>query len=396
MTDSPAKRPKRSEYAAGADDMQMASSDARGRLRPHLNADLRACKEIAERGYTVVTVMPPEQADTYTSMVWDDLEALSTGINRNDPSTWNVGFPQQTHGLVQNQGSGLWLSVCAARSATEAFFQRFYNCTSVLSSWDAFALCKPSYQNYCHSKGPDKHVPEVAEWLHTDQARGKPDLLHHIQGALALTDLVPGIQRTQLVGPCDGETAQQFRDRFLAAFPPPKEEPTKGFDAEREEWIKHTPEEKQWLVNNGRVVLPVVKKGQMLLWASGIPHASWVDEMPYGMKERHPRLSVFISMIPSELLGRNEIHFRRKLLDKGVTSGHRVCEKGKKDGTYRQCVFGRTGRSYGKNLPDYKLGMVQADFNRYDKLTRGDARVDELAPSAVHRATARICGGYDV
>jgi hypothetical protein len=420
---SPQKRQKQNALCIGADRERRPPteiSDARGRLNAYLDPEKRECNELVNRGYTVVTIMSAEEADRHASLVWGDLEALDTGIKRDDPTTWKDGWPQTSHGalllkmllqlhapptpptleppgLIQNQGSGLWYSICAARCTTEPFFRRFFNGSKVISSWDAFALCKPDYQKYCYSQGPDKAVPEVAGWLHTDQAKAKSDLLHHVQGALALTDLVPGIQRTQLVVPRNGETAQQFRDRFLSKFPPPKEKPQKGkYDAEREEWIKHTTEEKQWLVDNGQVVMPVVKKGQMLLWASGIPHASLVDEMPEGMDKRHPRISVFISMVPRELLSQNEIHFRRKLLDKGVTSGHRVCEVGAREGSFRQCVFGRSGQTYGAKLPEYKLDIVQTDFSRYYKMQRSDPRVDEISPSAVHRATARICGGYHV
>ena len=397
---SPAKRPKQPLLGPGADGERRpptAVSDARGRLNAFLDLDVPECMQIVTKGYAIVTVMSPEEADKYASMVWDDLEALGTGIKRDNPSTWKEGWPQTTHGLIQNQGSGLWYSICAARCATEQFFRRFYNGAKVISSWDAFALCKPEYQKYCFSQGPDKDVPEVPEWLHTDQAKSKPDLLHQIQGALALSDLGPGIQRTFLVVPRDGETAQEFRDRFLAAHPPPKEKAPKGkFDAEREEWIKHTAAEKQWLVDNGKIILPEVKKGQMLLWASGMPHASLADEMPEGMTERHCRLSIFVSMIPRELLCQAEIHYRRKLLEKGVTSGHRVCEPGMRAGTYKQCVFDLMGWSRGKPLPNYKLDMIQTGFDRYFNLMRSDPRVDEIAPSAVHRATARICGGYHV
>ena len=100
---SPAKRPRQPLLGPGADGERRpptAVSDARGRLNAFLDLDVPECVQIVTKGYAVVTIMSPEEADKYVSMVWDDLEALGTGIKRDDPSTWKEGWPQTTHGAL--------------------------------------------------------------------------------------------------------------------------------------------------------------------------------------------------------------------------------------------------------------------------------------------------------
>lgn len=370
---------------------------ARGRLMRFLNPSHPAYQSLIEKGYAVVDCIAPEMADELYNGVWHDFEKLGTGVDRSKPSTWKPGWAQTTHGLVQNQSSGLWPSVCAARISTEQMWKELFGGTAVISSWDAFAFGLPEYQNYCAKNGHDKKVPKWSGWLHTDQAKGRPEFLRHIQGALALTDLGPAELRTQLAIPKDGESSQSLRDRFLKAFPP-QPPAKKSFDAERAEWISHTPEEKEWLAENADAIAPTLKRGQILLWASGTPHASVAGPLPEHQKERNIRASIFVSCIPQALVSAPELIYRRDLLEKCLTSGHRVCEPGKRPNTFTQCVFSKTGQAFNKTLPDYDTSMALTNFKVYKGLKRGrdEAQIEAVAPSKVHRAMGRMCGGYDV
>mgnify|MGYP001166970814 FL=1 len=365
----------------------MASSDARGRLVSHINGESHAGRDLMTKGWTIVRVCSSEEAAELAGRVHDDLERLGTGIDRHDTRTWTADrWPQTTHGLIQNQGSGLWPSVCAARLKTRWVWETELFSGPCIASWDALSFAKPTYQAYAAKHGWDADAPTLSSWLHTDQAKHKPQLLHHIQGALALTALGAAELRTQIVAPPEGETAQAFRDRFLAAFPPPpldQKKRKKGFDAEREEWIAHTADEKRWLADNGTPVAPQLEAGEMVLWASGMPHASVAGTLPANQDTHNPRISVFVSALPRRILSHAEVKYRQALLEKGVTSGHRVCEPGVRAGTFRQCLFSRIGRVYeGRRVPEY-ADIALKDF------ARADASVD-----AVHAGTAQFCGGY--
>lgn len=369
--------------------------DARGQLVSFMDPELPEVESLKKYGYAVVTVMSPEEAAMYRSMVWDDVEGLNTGIKRNDPTTWtSENWPEGAHGLFQSKGSGLHFGVCAARAATEAYWNKLFGGRQTISSFDAVSLGRPAYQEYAFKHGTDKNHKHMSNWLHRDQAWSKTELLRHVQGALALEDLGPAELRTQVIIPPEGETAQAFNDRFLDAFPYTENKKKGGFDAEREEWHKMTPEMVDWLANNGRAVAPTLKAGQMILWSSAMIHASVAGPLQPGKFSRNVRMSVFVSARPRELLSRAEILFRRELLEKGRTSGHRVCEPGAKPGTFRQCLFGINLQPRGKPVPVYNMDRVQSGFNIYSGKKRG--RDDIEAPSEVHRATARFCGGYRV
>tara|TARA_Y100000389_G_scaffold131817_1_gene129198 strand:- start:89 stop:1237 length:1149 start_codon:yes stop_codon:yes gene_type:complete len=352
------------------------------------SADMaKAAGQLIARGYAVVDVCSPERAAELESEVWTDLEALGTGIDRNDPKTWtNDRWPQTSHGLLQNQQVGLWEGTCLARLETEETWWQLLGQERVISSFDAIAVCRPDSQERCY-KAELRNQKEKGEgellssWLHTDQAKAKTQCLHHIQGAFAITDLGPAEQRTQLVVPKSPlETMQSFRDRFVAAFPP--EPVAKGkFNPEREEWVKHSDAERAWLLREGEIVTPELKAGQMLLWDSGVPHASIPGPVAEGQK-RKVRISTFVSAVPIAGVSPHDLRERKKMLEQGDTSGHRVTAEGKTK--YLQCKFAKVGRSYGKKLPTYSAARVVSGFKR----------AHEEDDDSVAAKTARFCGGY--
>ncbi len=365
----------------------------RGRLVDLMDDSLPEVKHLFEKGWAKVTVISPEEAEAHSAMIWDDLEALGTGIDRNDPATYKAGWTQTTHGLIQNQSSGLWYGVCAARNSTWDFWKRLYRGSRPISSFDAISVAPPSYQTYAAKNGFNKEFGSVANWMHIDQSNFKAECFRHIQGALALTKLGPAELKTQLFVPKDGETVQSLRDRFLRAFPPSSEKVSKGRNAERKEWIPLSNEQVAWYVENAELASPELEPGEMILWSSGVAHASAAGPLPDGQAERGLRMSVFVSALPRGLVSREELEFRRTMLEKGNTSGHRVCEPGLRGG-YVKCDFSRKGQTYGKELPDYQYARVQSGFTRYAGLKRGRDEID--APSQVHLETARFCGGYHV
>ena len=363
-------------------------SEPRGRLWNSVDRSLKAVRELATQGYTIVTVCDRQTALDHASQVWDDLEALGTGICRDDEDTCNnERWPQTTHGLLQNQSAGLWHGVCGARLATEPAFTRLFGGKRAIFSFDAAAVIRPTSQERTFKREKKNQISKgekvlLASWCHTDQAKAKQQCMEHIQGAFALTDLGPAEQRTQLVIPPEGTTIQDFRDAFIAAHPAKKV--SKGFDPEREEWVKHDDDERQWLIEHGRVITPTLEAGQMLLWDSGVPHASIPGPLLQHTFLRNFRMSVFVSALPLEVIDADDLAVRREMLEEADTSGHRVTAPGKRKGKYRKCKFAKTGRTYGKSLPTYKNTRVVTGFK--SAIAKGE--------DSVAAKMARICGGY--
>lgn len=356
----------------------------RGRLFPFLDPSNQYVKDLVNNGYTIVPICSPERAGELAAGTWTDLEGLDTGINRDDPKTWknDVNWPQTTHGLLQNQGAGLWRGTCEARLETSSFWETLFGGQQPLLSFDAVSVCRPDSQERVFKREKDEHG--LSSWLHTDQSKRKTQCMHHLQGALALTKLGEAEQRTQLVVPKEGEPMQAFRDRFLAAFPA---QPTAA-NLAGEDWVKHTEAEKNWMSRNGRVVAPTLEPGEMLVWDSGVSHASIAGALSTGQSERRTRISVFVSAIPKSIADPEDLKVRQDMLEKGVTSGHRVTEKGK-SGKFLACKFAKTGRTYGKKLPDYSDTRAISGFKRaFEAEIAGDER-DEIAAKI-----AKYCGGY--
>lgn len=374
--------------------MDLASAP-RGRLVSLLDPENAAAKKLMRDGYAIATVCTPERAAELASGLWDDLEKTCPGVDRSKPETWtNDLWLQVLHELAQNQQIGLMQGVCEARVETMPVWMALFGGKPVISSFDAASFARPVQQaNTYKAELSDqrKHgEPQLlSRWLHTDQAKEKSECLRHIQGAFALAALGVAEQRTQLVVPKEGETMQSFRDRFLAAFPPVPGPKSK--DIERREWVQHThqagaAEERKWLLENGRVITPVLAAGEMLLWDSGVPHASVPGPLPEGQTERAMRMTTFISALPIELIEPADLKLRREMLESGVTSAHRVTERGlTKAKPYIACKFAKTGRTWGRALPDYSAARVVTGFKR--AWDAGDK-------ATVAYKMAKFCGGY--
>lgn len=384
----PAKAPKAPAEAPRhrAADLAPSLAPARGRLVDHLDRTRPEVQQLMTQGFCVLKgVLSPQQVEEARAGLWDDSEALGTGLLRNDEATWETknAWPISGHGLTQQAGWGLFRGMCAARNMTESAWTALFNGQQPIASWDCAAIATPKYQKNMQHRWRDSKVKAVPSWLHVDQSPSRPELLRHVQGMLALYDAGPAEMSTVLIAPRDGESAQSLRDRFLAAFP---EDPldTKHQDAEKREWYKYSTEEKQWLADNGRVLKPELEKGDMLLWASGVAHASGLGGLAVGQTERGLRMSLAISCVPLALVSSEELAFRQAFLNIGLTSGHRVAEKKRNRKGFDKCSFPAKGNEWG--------GIKFPEYNTERRL--GDFRTRRLNDK-VHTDTARFCGGFE-
>ena len=58
-----------------------------------------------------------------------------------------------------------------------------------------------------------------------------------------------------------------------------------------------------------------------------------------------------VSAVPCSLVSNQELAFRKELLTKGRSSGHRVCERRAKGTKFAQCLFGLKGQAWGGVQP---------------------------------------------
>jgi hypothetical protein len=347
----------------------------RGRLLEHLDLKNREAVQLAKRGAVVVTCCTRERAAELREEVQKDFEALGTGIDFSDPATWtNEKWPQHTHGLNQNQGLGLMRGACIARINTVKAWQAL-GFERPLLSFDAVTVSRPATQDRLVADQKRAAVPEVPSWLHIDQAPSNEHALDCVQGALALNDQKGGTQRTFMILPPKGESAQGFRDRFLAAFP------AEGRKLPHAHFHTLDDDEKRWLLANGEPWWPELEAGQLLIWDSCIAHASQPGE-----GEKRMRFSTFVSAKPVELATKEELAVRRDMLEKGVVSCHNPVRQGKK--RLLANGFEDTGRTYGKAMPAFQKRRLVRGIKRAGTAPAGQP-VDKLA-----KYMAKHCAGY--
>lgn len=388
-------------------------TDARGRLVKHLNLDRLYVRHLLQHGWAVVDCISREEADVYVDKIWKEMVDMGTGIKYKDPSTLKgSAFPSVPRGLLQTLGASLWPSVSEARNATESVFRDMFCDKDILLSWDALAFAKPDMSRKRAREGVDKDVPELANWLHTDERRSRRDLCHWIQGVLSLEDLGPAELRTQVVGAPEGMTAQAFTDSFCDTFPNPTANHKGKFskpDAKKsarrvtmeQGWCDHSTEEKKWLVANGKPIAPIVKKGQIFLWCSKMPHANMAFDLPEGQDDYRMRIAVLVNAIPKEAAWPGEVEKRREMLEKKRTSGHMVVSEGERPGTLKQQLF-QIAPHYPGGPNKYSFDVKKATLPTMDNFKQYlKPRSEWLNPDVtselgqVHAKTARLCGGYN-
>ena len=136
-------------------------------------------------GYAVVpNVLSPQQCDHVIDKAWEWMEALGTGIERGDPSTWTDDrWPQNFNGIIQRYRIGHAPFVWQARSNENVtrVFEEIWGTGELLTSFDAMCMLRPAEL----VEGIQK---DYSYWFHTDQSPKKKGF-HCVQGVLNLEEV---------------------------------------------------------------------------------------------------------------------------------------------------------------------------------------------------------------
>ena len=143
-----------------------------------------------ENGFAVVAnVLSREETNTAIGLIWDYLEELGTGIDRNDVATWdNDRWPTAVHGgILPSHGIGHSKAQWYIRNVptVKKAFANLWQNDELLVSFDGIALWRPwTYKrNWKTNEGPS--------WLHIDQHPiGRPGK-HCVQGLVNLLQTSP-------------------------------------------------------------------------------------------------------------------------------------------------------------------------------------------------------------
>ncbi len=197
--------------------------------------------------------------------MWDWLESLGTGLDRNDPSTWTAEkWPQNSRGIIScyNIGHAPFLWKLRQNPRVLETFCKLWKVESpedLLVSFDGCCIQKPS------SRG-------TKNWLHIDQTRpeykGKRVC---IQGHITMTDMGGDSNVSSL---CVLEGSHKYHAEFIDWMKethPDEKQPTDNGN-----WFKIPQCGLDWYKNvkGCREILLPVSKGSLTLWDSRLVHCT--------------------------------------------------------------------------------------------------------------------------
>ncbi|MEM7216807.1 MAG: phytanoyl-CoA dioxygenase family protein [Pseudomonadota bacterium] len=216
---------------------------------------------LEEHGYVVIrSALTTDQAGTAIELLWDYLEGLGTGIDRNDCDTWDDDrWPTAVHGgILPSHGIGHSAAQWFIRdvAAVQDSFAAIWDTNDLLTSFDGVTIWRPWRHNsaWRTNDGPS--------WLHIDQHPiGRPGK-HCVQGLVNLLPtspstggnvVVPGSHRRFASIPTDYVARLARIHSSIDHFRFPNDDP---------------------LLANTQPIQAHMEAGDMLLWDSRTIHCS--------------------------------------------------------------------------------------------------------------------------
>ena len=298
--------------------------------------------QLKNEGYCVIpNILTEDECNITIEKIWDWLESLSSGIDRNDSSTWNSqNWPPSVRGIIQHLRVGHEEFVWTIRTNPKVMdvFKQIWGTDDLLVSFDAINVTKPIEITKYTSK---------RQWYHTDQSNKKKGL-HCVQSFVNLENTTIG-------------------DACFSCLPKSHlyhQEMLEHFNINTStDWIKLQSEHLIWLLEGKgcerkRIIVP---KGGMVLWDSRTIHCNLS-----ALKNRTTpvfRYVIYVCMTPKKLCNDYNLEKKKKAFNEIRMTTH---------WPHHIKLFPKNPQTYGKILPDYnqrqeppeldEIGMKLAGF----------------------------------
>jgi hypothetical protein len=278
-------------------------SVARGRLANHISPEFG---ELLFRGVLVVS-NAVESPDVYRDEILERIESIGGGS-----------------ALLQTRNAGQWDVSWRLRAKTEPMWRRLYDTDHVMNSFDGLSVVRSEDAE----RSASQHTPYgEPTWMHRDQRRSNENLADTIQGYVALTDAREDDYSTVFYVPKVHADAQAMLDAYHARFHRRVSRAGRAikgvYDEDDGNYHEFDEDELQWWRTNAQFYKPILKRGDMLLWCSPIPHAATAFHIAAPL---NVRVGAFVSMVPASLVDDATRRRRRQLMKTGLTSSHNVFE----------------------------------------------------------------------
>ena len=291
--------------------------------------------------------------------IWNDINYIQQNrFNINDQSTWKYFYDfLPLHAmLIQHHSIAHLQSIWNIRQneLIGDIFAKLWNLTKedLYTSFDGISLSLP---------------PEITkkgwflnnEWLHTDQGINKMncicDSFNHnndciintqyycIQGLVNLYDVNDGDSTL-----CILEKSHKYHESFL----------NHKKHQDKEDWIKISPDDKQYFLDRGCEKICVkAKKGSLILWDSRVFHQGM--EVSKYRQNMNYRMAVYICLLPKNRLTNKDKERRKKAFNELRVTNH-----------YGTKLFPKTPRTYGVELKEFNKPNIPI-LNNYGKSLLG-------------------------
>ena len=291
-------------------------------------------------GYCVVpNILTSDKCDEYITQIWDWLENLGTGIDRNDKSTWNSEkWPPNIHGIIQQLRAGqeqfAWDIRCEQNVID--IFEKIWDTDKLLVSFDAICIMKP---------------PEISghyrntSWLHTDQSSTKKGR-HCIQGLVNLEEASED-DACLLVYKGSHKYHQELFEHNGKIVKP--------------DWYKLNEDDLDWVnTKNMELTRVAAPKGSVVLWDSRSIHSNTPAK-----KNRHNqrfRYVVYVCMTPETLCDKKNKKKKKEAFENLRVTSH---------WPHHIRLFPKNPQTFGKILPNYNIRQEHATLSERGKQLAG-------------------------
>jgi len=264
-------------------------------------------KYLEEHGYVVIkNALSESEAAKTLDLLWDYLEDLNTGIDRNDPSTWEDDrWPTCAHGgIMPSYGIGHSESQWYLRGIpnVKKAFAKIWESDDLLTSFDGVSLWRPWNIN------PDWKTESGQSWFHIDQHPISKPGKQCIQG---LVNLLP---TSKEIG---GNVIIPGSHNFFKDLPDEYHERLSKLPLEIDHFRFPNDDPK---LSSDKAVMCHMEPGDMLLWDSRTIHCSNSGTSLDQETNTLIRAASLICMMPKHLTSEDVLEQRREAVDKLIST----------------------------------------------------------------------------